>query len=55
MATAAEPITFPTTGLSADELRAELTEASQGDARWKERLAERATQAPSGRWYIEAA
>ena len=36
---AAEPITFPTAGLSADELRAQLTEASQGDARWKERLA----------------
>ncbi len=36
---ATEQLAFPTAGLSADELRTELAEASQGDARWKERLA----------------
>ena len=36
---AVQSISFPAAGRSLSDLRAELTEASQGDARWKERLA----------------
>jgi sphinganine-1-phosphate aldolase len=36
---AVQSITFPAAGRSLSELRTELTDASQGDAHWKERLA----------------
>jgi len=36
---AVQSIRFPSAGRSLSDLRTELTEAGQGDARWKERLA----------------